>query len=132
MGGSVAPAPFASGPVDGRNNRMKPIFRPLVVSAFTVTLLSACAAGPMTPREKGMATGAAIGAGSGAIIGSTTGNAGSGALIGGAIGAAAGGLIGDRQQAQDQQRYSTDERIRQQEIELERQRREIEELKRNR
>ena len=51
----------------------------LITGLFLVT---ACAGGPATTREKGALTGAVIGAGTGAIIGSQTGNAGAGAAIG--------------------------------------------------
>lgn len=79
--------------------RMKAI-GPVMVGLL---LLSACAGGPATTREKGALTGAAIGAGTGAIIGSQTGNAGTGAAIGGAIGAVTGVIVGGAIQEQEEQ-----------------------------
>lgn len=69
-------------------------------------VLSACAGGPATTREKGALTGAVIGAGTGAIIGSQTGHAGTGALIGGAIGGVSGAIVGGVIQEQEQQRVT--------------------------
>jgi hypothetical protein len=76
--------------------------------ALTAGLLvvSACAGGPVTTREKGVLTGAAIGAGTGAIIGSQSGHAGTGALIGGAIGGVSGAIVGGAIQEQEQQRVT--------------------------
>ncbi|MFQ5882384.1 MAG: glycine zipper domain-containing protein [Candidatus Methylomirabilales bacterium] len=65
-------------------------------------LISGCAGGPATTREKGALAGAAIGAGTGAIIGSQTGEAGTGALIGGTIGGVSGALMGGAIQEQRQ------------------------------
>lgn len=64
--------------------------------ALAVALaFSGCA--EMGPREKGTATGAAIGAIGGAVISSATGGkAGTGALIGGAVGAVAGNIWSKR------------------------------------
>ncbi len=60
-----------------------------------VALLSACASQqPLSTREKGALTGAALGAGTGAIIGSATGKAGTGAAIGAGIGILTGAVIG--------------------------------------
>lgn len=75
-----------------------------VLSILTAGLLvaTACAGGPATTREKGVLTGAAIGAGTGAIIGSQSGHAGTGALIGGAIGGVSGAIVGGAIQEQDQ------------------------------
>lgn len=70
-------------------------------TAAAILALAGCAT-PMTTREKGAVTGAAVGAGTGALIGSATGHTATGALIGGAAGAVAGGLIGDQLQAQEQ------------------------------
>ncbi len=92
-------------------------------------LVSACAAGPATKREKGAATGAVLGAGSGAIIGSTRGDAVEGALIGGALGAIAGGILGDQAEAVDQQQAATQERLDRQQAQLAQNRELIEKLK---
>lgn len=76
--------------------------RIIIVLAVGMFLASACAGGPATTREKGVLTGAAIGAGTGAIIGSQTGKAGPGALIGGAIGGVSGAIMGGAVQEQEQ------------------------------
>ena len=49
----------------------------------------------MSPTEKGVLGGGAIGAGTGALIGSATGHTGAGAAIGAAVGGLSGGLIGN-------------------------------------
>lgn len=67
-------------------------------SVLTIALLTGCAGGPLTPRERGTLTGAAIGAGAGAAVGSALGSPRLGAVIGGALGAATGATIGDHLQ----------------------------------
>lgn len=57
-------------------------------------LLSACAQRPLSPREQGALTGAALGAGTGALIGSATGKAGTGAAIGAGVGLLTGAIVG--------------------------------------
>jgi hypothetical protein len=63
-------------------------------------VVSGCAGGPLTPREKGTLAGAAIGAGAGAAVGSALGNPKLGAVIGGVAGAVAGAAVGDHVQGQ--------------------------------
>ncbi len=70
-------------------------------------LVTACAGGPATTREKEELTGAVIGAGTGAIIGSQTGNAGAGAAIGGAIGGVTGAILGGAVQERERQPGAT-------------------------
>jgi hypothetical protein len=79
------------------------------MSGLTAALLlvTACAGGPATTREKGALTGAVIGAGTGAIIGSQTGNAGAGAAIGGAIGGVTGAILGGAVQERERQPGAT-------------------------
>ncbi len=67
-------------------------------------LVTACAGGPATTREKATLGGAALGAGTGAIIGSATGRAGTGALIGAGIGGLTGLIVGDTLQGAEQER----------------------------
>lgn len=68
-------------------------------AVVVVGILSGCASGPATTREKSTLTGAAIGAGTGALIGGASGGkAGTGALIGAGIGALSGALLGDQLQ----------------------------------
>ena len=94
----------------------KRLSRLFAVMAMLALLTVGCAGGPLTKREKGAGIGALGGAATGAIIGSAVGHPGSGAAIGGVLGAGAGALIGDQLQGQDR-------RIRRNEAELARQRR---------
>lgn len=94
-------------------------------AAIVLTLLSGCAAGPLTGREKGALGGGALGAGAGALIGHQTGHAAGGAAIGGVLGALTGGILGDQSDYQNQRAAAT-------ERELARQRREIQRLKHRR
>jgi uncharacterized protein YcfJ len=84
---------------------------------------------PLTTREKGAAIGTLGGAGLGAIIGSATGNAGAGAGIGAAVGLLGGALIGDQMQARQKQDEDVQRRIQVQQAEIERQQRELNQLK---
>jgi uncharacterized protein YcfJ len=84
---------------------------------------------PLTTREKGAAIGTVGGAGLGAIIGSATGNAGAGAGIGAAVGLLGGALIGDQMQARQNQDAETQRQIQTQQAEIERQQRELNQLK---
>ena len=59
-----------------------------------LALISACAQRPLSTREQGAVTGAALGAGTGALIGSATGNAGTGAAIGAGLGLLTGAIVG--------------------------------------
>jgi hypothetical protein len=54
------------------------------------TLVSGCAGGELTSREKGAGIGALGGAAAGGLIGAATGHAGAGAAIGGVLGLGAG------------------------------------------
>jgi uncharacterized protein YcfJ len=84
---------------------------------------------PLTTREKGAVYGTLGGAGLGAIIGSATGNAGAGAGIGAAIGLVGGALIGDQMQARQKQDEDIQRRMAAQQAEIERQQRELNQLK---
>lgn len=104
-----------------------------LVSLLAASLL-AVGATACGPRHQGAATGAAIGgavgAGTGAAIGSASNNTGTGALVGGAVGAATGAIVGD---VHDQSKVSTEEQdsfIARQKEEMERQERELEDLRR--
>jgi uncharacterized protein YcfJ len=85
---------------------------------------------PLTTREKGAAIGTVTGAGLGAIIGSATGNAGAGAGIGAAVGLLGGALIGDQLQARQNQEAEIQRRMDAQQAEIDRQQRELEQLRR--
>ncbi len=102
-----------------------------IIAIFLITSSLGCSQ-PLTTREKGAIGGTAVGAGLGAIIGAATGNAGAGAGIGAAVGLLGGALIGDRMQKKEQEEKYQQDQLRQTQLELERQRREIERLKRQR
>lgn len=101
-----------------------------VVLLTGTLLLTGCAGGPLTTREKGAGIGALGGAAAGGIIGSAVRHPGAGAAIGGLLGLGAGALIGDQLQGRDNAASDQDRQINQNEQELLRQRRELEELKR--
>lgn len=76
-------------------SRSQRLLRGTGLTLAVALAFSGCA--EMGPREKGTATGAAIGAIGGAVISSATGGkAGTGALIGGAVGAVAGNIWSKR------------------------------------
>lgn len=96
-----------------------------------VALLGGCAA-PLSQRERSTLTGGALGAGAGALIGNAVGHPGRGALIGGGLGALGGAAIGDQMQGQyERQEYHARE-LEEQQREIARQRRELEDLQRRR
>ncbi len=106
-----------------------------ILITLTVLLLlggSLGCSGPLTTREKGAVVGTATGAGLGAIIGSASGHAGAGAGIGSLIGLGAGALIGDQIQGQKQIQTVQEEELEQALVEIEIQRREIEQLRQQR
>jgi outer membrane lipoprotein SlyB len=84
---------------------------------------------PLTTREKGAAIGTFTGAGLGAIIGSATGNAGAGAGIGAAVGLLGGAVIGDQMQTRQRQDEDVQRRMAAQQAEIDRQQRELDQLK---
>src|ERR1043165_547288 len=94
----------------------------VVCSALAVTLFGGCA--QLNTTQKNALGGGMLGAGAGALIGHATGHTAGGAAIGGALGALTGAVVGDQIQAGDNRSDAQDE-------ELRRQRREIEDLKRN-
>jgi len=102
----------------------------LAVTAIAATLLAGCAGGALTTREKGAGIGALGGATAGGIIGSAVHHPLAGAMIGTVLGAGAGGLIGDQLQGRDNVARDQDTQIQSNQQELERQRRDIEELRR--
>lgn len=97
------------------------------LAAITVAALigAGCAGGPLTTREKGAGIGAVGGAVAGVIVGSAVGHPAAGALIGGGLGAGAGALIGDQMQGQEN-------RTSDQQLQIDRNNREIERLRRER
>ena len=106
---------------------MKPA---ITISTILMALFFFGCSEPLTTREKGAAIGTFTGAGLGAIIGSATGNAGAGAGIGAAVGLLGGALIGDQMQARQKQDDEVQRRMAAQQAEIERQQRELDQLKR--
>jgi outer membrane protein OmpA-like peptidoglycan-associated protein len=98
---------------------------------LVAAVLSACAGGEITTREKGAGIGALGGAAAGGLIGAATGHPGVGAAVGGALGLGAGALVGDQLQGQENRQKDQQKAIDQQRAELEKNRALIEELKKN-
>jgi outer membrane lipoprotein SlyB len=99
---------------------------------FGVVLLVSsigCSGGSLTTREKGAGIGALGGAAAGGIIGAAVGHPGAGAAIGGVLGLGAGALVGDQLQGQEIKQADQQKQIGTNQAELERQQREIEQLK---
>ena len=107
----------------------KTILVPFLAAAL---LVAGCAGGSLTTREKGAGIGALGGAAAGGIIGSAVGHAGAGAAIGGVLGLGGGALVGDQLQGQNNRNADQDEQIRRNQSEIDRQRDEIERLRRER
>lgn len=102
------------------------------IGFFAVVLLAGvvgCSGGPLTTREKGAGIGTVGGAAVGAIIGAAVGAPGVGAAVGGTLGLGAGALIGDQLQGQEQKQADQQRQINTNQAELDRQRRELEQLK---
>ncbi len=107
--------------------RLLPVAGAIVIAAF----LAGCS-NPLTTRERGAGLGAIVGAGTGAIIGSTVGHAALGAAIGGPVGLIAGALIGDQLMGQDQKQDEQRRQLDANQAEIERLRKENEQLKQKR
>src|ERR687896_1104069 len=100
--------------------------------AFSFCLLSTllgCSGGGLTTREKGAGIGALGGAAVGGIIGAAVGRPGAGAAIGGVLGLGSGALVGDQLQGQEHKQADQQRQINANQAELDRQRRELERLK---
>jgi osmotically inducible lipoprotein OsmB len=107
----------------------KTILLPFLAAAL---LTAGCAGGPLTSREKGAGIGALGGAAAGGLIGSAVGHPGAGAAIGGVLGLGGGALVGDQMQGQQNRNNDQDEQIRRNQSEIDRQRDELERLRRER
>ena len=102
----------------------------LYISSFLV-LSSLAACGPGNENAAlGAGVGAAVGAGGGAIIGNQAGSSTNGALIGGAAGAVVGAAVGSARDEAEKKTTEEDRFIERQKLEAERQRREVEDLRR--
>jgi len=95
-----------------------------------MVVVSGCAGGEITTREKGAGIGALGGAAAGGLIGSAVGHPGAGAAIGGALGLGAGALVGDQLQGQENKQKDQQRALDQQRAEIDKNRALIEELKR--
>jgi phage tail tape-measure protein len=95
---------------------------------LVVTTFLGCST-PLTTREEGAGIGTLGGAAAGGIIGSVVGHAGAGAAVGGLLGLGAGALIGDQLQGHETKQNEQQQRIDQEQREINRQRSEIEKLK---
>jgi outer membrane protein OmpA-like peptidoglycan-associated protein len=103
---------------------------PAATLLFAASLVvSGCAGGELTTREKGAGIGALGGAAAGGIIGSAVGHAGAGAAIGGVLGLGAGALVGDQLLGQENKQKEQQKAIDQQRAEIEKNQALIEELK---
>jgi outer membrane lipoprotein SlyB len=97
------------------------------IAILPMLALISCSA-PLTTREKGAGIGTLGGAAAGGIIGSAVGHSGAGAAIGGLLGLGAGALVGDQLQGGEQQQRNQQYQIEQNQAELQRQRKELEDL----
>src|SRR6476659_8715061 len=93
-------------------------------------LLTGCAGGPLSTREKGAGVGALGGAAAGGIVGAAVGHPGAGAAIGGALGLGTGVLVGDQLQGQENRQADQQRQIDANQAEIQRQRRDMETLRR--
>lgn len=108
---------------------MKNTSRLSIATLLAAAVISGCAGGDLTTREKGAGIGALGGAAAGGIIGAATGHAGAGAAIGGVLGLGAGALIGDQLQGQENRQKEQQKAIDQQRVEIEKNRALMEELR---
>jgi outer membrane protein with glycine zipper len=82
-----------------------------------------------TTTEQGLLGGGVLGAGTGAIVGAAVHHPIKGTLIGGGVGAVAGGVVGHALQTRDERQSRLEREVSVQGRQIERQRREIEELR---
>lgn len=108
---------------------MKKASRLSITTLLVAAVLSSCAGGELTTREKGAGIGALGGAAAGGLIGAATGHAGVGAAVGGVLGLGAGALIGDQLQGQENRQKEQQKAIDQQRVEIEKNRVLMEELR---
>jgi phage tail tape-measure protein len=100
-----------------------------LAAVFVLSTIIGCAGGSLTTREKGAGIGALGGAAAGGIVGAAVGHPGAGAAIGGALGLGAGALVGDQLQGQEIKQGDQQRQMDVNQAEIERQRREIEKLR---
>lgn len=83
-------------------------------------------------RDVGAASGAVVGGGMGAAVGNALGNAPAGIAIGAVTGGLVGGIVGDGQDVKPVDQKGQEAVLKRQQEEFERQRKEIEDLRRQR
>jgi phage tail tape-measure protein len=93
-------------------------------------LVTGCAGGPLSTREKGAGIGALGGAAAGGLVGAAVGHPGAGAAIGGGLGLGAGALIGDQLQGHEITNYRQQQQINRNQAETDRNRQDIQRLQR--
>ena len=111
-------------------SRIYQYFSKTVLALGMGTLLSGCAGGDLTSREKGAAIGTLGGASVGGLIGSAVHHPAIGAAVGAGLGLGAGALIGDQLQGRDNQAYQQNQQIYQNQQEIQRQQRDLDDLRR--
>jgi uncharacterized protein YcfJ len=104
------------------------IVGPLLVMV-TASLVTGCSGG-YGKREQGALIGAGVGAGTGSVVGGRLGNAGAGAAIGAGTGAVVGGIVGDSLDSNEDRHQIQEEILQRQRDEMARQKRELEDIKR--
>jgi phage tail tape-measure protein len=93
-------------------------------------LLTGCAGGSLTTREKGAGIGALGGAAAGGLVGAAVGHPGAGAAIGGALGLGAGALVGDQLQGHENTNYQQQQQINRNQAEIRRNQQDLQRLQR--
>jgi phage tail tape-measure protein len=111
----------------------KPFFaRTNILILAGAMLVTGCAGGSLSTREKGAGVGALGGAAAGGLIGATVGHPGAGAAIGGAFGLGAGALVGDQLQGQEITNNQQQQQIQRNQAEITRNRQTIQRMERQR
>jgi phage tail tape-measure protein len=101
----------------------------VVLAAMMLLAVVGCEGEPLSTREKGTFVGTGLGAATGAIVGAAVGHPLAGAALGGVLGGGTGYLAGNALQNEEHHQRQIDDELSEQQKEIERQRREIEELK---
>lgn len=116
-----------SGPAKNQEKRAERFLRSLGIIALV--LIVGCSQ-PLSTREKSTGVGTLLGGATGAIIGAAVGSPAAGAAIGAAVGAGGGALVGDQLQKRDTEIAEQEGQIQRQQQEIARNRKLLEELKR--
>lgn len=112
------------------NSRKKRTAKASMLFLAGTLLLTGCAGGPLSTREKGAGIGALGGAAAGGLIGAAVGHPGAGAAIGGGLGLGAGALVGDQLQGHEITNYQQQQQINRNQAEINRNRQDLERLRR--